>query len=323
MANEPLGSDRLAVFVAVEKHHGFSSAARELKRTQSAVSQAILHLERELGQRLFVRDGRRTELTDAGRLLLEHAERVLADLALARERLAALSDLRSGALVIGTTDTLACYFLPPVLLAYRARYPGVELRLDTRPSPVTAARVAERRVDVGVVTLPLPATAGGAGRSLAERLHYQALIAHEDVVICPREHPFSRRRRLRVEDLAKEPLLLLDRTTGSRSRLDAAFQRLGERPRVLMETASVEVLKRLTELGFGISVVPRLSVEREIAAKTLIAVELGGMGPRRNVGLVTPVRGSLSRAAAAFVELARAAAPAPGRAKRPGAAKIA
>ena len=96
--------------------------------------------------------------------MLVHAERILEEMAQTRSHLEAARDLRAGELVIGASDTLACYLLPPLLAAFRARYPGVELRLDNRPSPATALAVAERRVHVGVVSLPLPpdSTAGGA-----------------------------------------------------------------------------------------------------------------------------------------------------------------
>jgi DNA-binding transcriptional LysR family regulator len=301
----PLDSDRLLAFVTVARERGFSRAARVLGKTQSAVSQAVIQLEGELSQRLFVRDGKATRLTDAGVVLLEHAERVLEDMAQARERLAELGELRSGQLVIGATDTLACYFLPPVLAAFRARYPGVELRLDNRPSPATAVAVAERRVDVGVVALPLPTDLEARGRPIRERVQIDALAPYKDVVICPPDHALVRRRGVRVADLAGVPLLLLDQTTGTRAFLDAAFERAGVRPLVQMEMSSVEVLKRLVELGFGVSVVPAVSVEREVRARALVAMPLAGARRGRSVGLVTPASGQPSRAGAAFVEVAR------------------
>ena len=118
--------------------------------------QAVALLERELGAVLFRRQGRGATPTEAGRLLLGHAERILEEMTRARNHLEAARDLRAGELVIGASDTLSCYLLPPLLAGFRERYPGVELRLDNRPSPATALAVAEGRVQVGVVTLPLP-----------------------------------------------------------------------------------------------------------------------------------------------------------------------
>ncbi len=303
----PLDADQLLAFVTVARERGFSRAARKLGRTQSAISQAVARLEQDLDARLFVRSGRTTELSAAGRALLARAERILDEMARAREGLEALHELTSGQLAVGTSDTLAYYVLPPILAAFRARYPGVELRLDNRPSPATAERVAERAVDVGVVTLPLPPGQRAGGRPIAERLRVEALAPQEEVVICRPDHPLARRRRVGLEAILAYPLLLLDRTTGARALLDAELARLGAAPAPAMEMSSVEVLKKLVELGLGVSVVPALAVAREVEAGVLAAARLSGLAVERSVGLVTPVEGPPSRAAAAFAAIARAA----------------
>jgi DNA-binding transcriptional LysR family regulator len=302
---EPIDSGRLHTFLVVAREGGFSRAARRLARTQSSVSQAVAQLERELGATLFQREGRGARPTEAGRLLLGHAERIFEEMARTRSHLEAAADLRAGELVIGASDTLACYLLPPLLAAFRARYPGVELRLDNRPSPATALAVAEGRLQVGVVSLPLPAGLTAGGRPLAERVRCEPLVAQADVAILPPGHPLARRARVRVRDLLGGPLLLLDRTTASRAFLDRAFARLPRRPDVVMEMSSVEVLKRLVELGFGVSVVPAWAAAREHAAHTLVARPLTGLPARRAVGLAVPVTTPLPRATAAFVDLAR------------------
>jgi DNA-binding transcriptional LysR family regulator len=299
-----LDTDRLVAFVAVVREGGFSRAARALGKTQSAVSQAVLHLERELSVRLFVRDGHSTRPTEAGRLLLGHAERALAELRRAKDELSALESLSRGRVAIGTSDTLAYYLLPPVLSAFRARFPGVELRLDNRPSPATAIEVAEGRLDVGIVTLPLPSQLEARGRPVLPRLVVERLAPHDDVVIFPPGHALEGRKRVRMEDLAPHPLVLLDGSTATRGFLDAAFEEQGIRARISLEMSSVEVVKRLVELGFGVSVVPALSVTREVRANALVTRALAGRR-RRHVGLVLSRNGPPSRAASVFAELLR------------------
>jgi DNA-binding transcriptional LysR family regulator len=298
----PLDSDRLLAFATVARESGFSRAARVLGKTQSAVSQAVLQLERDVGLPLFVRDGRATRLTDAGRELLDRTERIFSEMEAARQRISALGELSTGRLSIGTSDTLACHLLPPVFRAFRERFPGIELKLENRPSPETARAVLERRVDLGVVVLPFEDAAGAAASR--DKVEVVPLVRHVDTVICLPDHPLARRRRVRARDLAAEPLLLLDRTTGTRAHVDAAFERARVRPRVTMEMGSVEVLKRLVELGFGVSIVPGMAVRTEVARGSLAAVGFSGGGRRRSVGIVTPKSAALSPATRAFVATA-------------------
>jgi DNA-binding transcriptional LysR family regulator len=301
-----IDSGRLHAFVVVAREGGFSRAGRRLSRTQSSISQAVAQLERELGCRLFEREGRGVRLTEAGRLLLGHAQEILEQMARTRSHLEAAGDLRAGELVIAASDTLACYLLPPLLATFRARYPAVELRLLNRPSPATALAVAERVAHLGLVSLPLPEDLASGGRPIGERVRVQRLMSQSDVVILPAGHPLGDRARLTPRHLLGLPLLLLDRTTATRAFLERAFAKLPAPPRVVMEMSSVEVLKRLVELGFGASVVPAWATARETAEGSLIARPLGGLPARRAVGLVTPLVDPLPRATAAFVELARA-----------------
>ena len=287
--------ERLSAFRAVAREQSFSRAGARLFKTQPAVSQAVRSLEEELGQRLFVR-GRRSVLTPAGRVLLEHVEQAFDALERGRARLEALGELREGELAIGTSDTNACYVLPPVLRAFRARHPGVELRISNRPSPAAAEQVAAREVDVGFVTLP----AQRAG------LVSEPLVEREDVAICAPGHALASRRRVDLDTLLRHPLLLLDRGSSTRSFIDARLRAGGGDVHVAMELGSIEVIKALVALDFGVSIVPRIAVLAEVAAGSLHALRVFRRAEWRSLGVIYPARGPLARAAEVFVELARA-----------------
>jgi DNA-binding transcriptional LysR family regulator len=291
-----LRSDRLQVLVAVNDAGGFSRAAATMGLSQSSVSQAVAALERDVGEPLFTRAGRGVRLTVAGRALVEHSRLVLVQLAHARDELLALRDVSSGTLALGTSDTLATHLLPPVFAKFRARHPGVDLRLDNRPSPAIAAAVASGALDLGVVSLPLPPGLDSASQALTQ----VPLVRQRDVVITPRRHALARRAKVRFADLAPYPLVLLDRTTASRAWLEAHFAAAHVTPHVAMEMSSVEVLKRLVSLGFGVSVVPSLAVNR---GDGVVSVPLAGVETWRQVGLVHGP--SPTRATRAFIDLAR------------------
>jgi DNA-binding transcriptional LysR family regulator len=259
------------------------------------VSQAIRALEDAVEERLFLRLGRTIELTAAGRILLEHVDESFAALDRARARLSALHELETGELVIGTSDTNACYVLPPVLAAFRARHPGVEVRISNRPSPGTEAQVLAHEVDVGFVTLP-----AGSDKLVAE-----PLARREDVAIFAPDHPLAGRKRIRLAQLLDSPLLLLDTGSRTRSFIDERLAAERARPRLAMELASIEVVKRLVALGFGVSVVPRIAVEAEVAAGTLASAAVFTRAQARSLGVVYARTAPLSRAAEVFVEMAR------------------
>ncbi len=291
-----LEAERLRVFRAVAREGSFSRAAARLHRTQPAISQAIRALEEEIGEALIVRLGRSNALTEAGRLLLQAAEDSARVLEEGLAQLEARRALLRGELVIGTSDTTACYLLPPVLARFRARHPAIELRIANRPSPRTAEQVRAREVDLGLVTLPLPVTRG---------LRVERLMEREDVAILPPDHALAHRRRLSPSDLLDHPLVLLDRGSQTRHLIDRALRDQGRPPHIAMELASIEVVKRMVTLGFGVSIVPAVAVEAEVGAGTLLARPILPRKAQRALGAVTVDRGSPSPAAAAFLAIAR------------------
>ena len=147
--------DQLKGFLETAREKSFTRAAEKLFRTQPAVSLQIKSLETELGQRLFERHGKRVSLTEAGRLLYSRAEQVLSILETIPHDMSGLGELRTGRLMIGTSDTNCAYVLPPVVETFRKVYPGVEIQLTDRMSPEVARLVVDGTVDFGIATLPV------------------------------------------------------------------------------------------------------------------------------------------------------------------------
>ena len=288
-----LDTDRLKAFLAVANERNFSRAAEKLFRTQSAVSQAVRLLEREVGETLFLRLGRTTELTPAGRVLLEHVEEAFYALERGRARIRALKELREGELTVAASDTTTCYILPKTLAAFRRHYPGVEIRILNRPSPVAAQLVAAHDADVGIVTLPIE----------HPKLASEPLRVREDVAICAAAHPLAKRAKVSMKELLGYPLILLDRGSNTRSFIDRTMETEGLTPTIAMEVGSIEVIKKLVELDFGISIVPRVSVQQEVRQGALKTIRLFDKKDWRVTGIVYPRKGMANVAAEAFVNL--------------------
>jgi len=290
-----MDTERLMAFRAVAREKSFSRGAEAVFKTQPAVSHAIKLLEQDMGERLFVRMGRTTELTPAGHVLLEHVEQAFQTLEEARTRIEGLKELRHGTLTIAASDTTTCYILPNALRRFRKRYPGVEVRISNRPSPVAARQVAARRADLGFVTLPIE----------HPKLTSEKLIVREDVAICAPDHRLSNRRHVTLAQLVEYPLLLLDRGSNTRTFIDTQLEDARLVPDIAMELGSIEVICRLVQLDFGVSIVPRLAVEDAVKQKMLHMIRVFDKADCRTLGVVYPASGIASRAAQVFLNMLR------------------
>src|SRR5437762_10348948 len=149
----------LAALEAVGRRHSFGRAARELGYTQSAVSQQISHMERIVGQRLVDRPGgpKPVELTEAGRLLLRHADAIVAQIDAAQADLAALAEGAAGPLRVGIYQSVGARILPALLRRFREAWPRVEVQVIEETDAADLLRLLEHgELDLTFADLPLP-----------------------------------------------------------------------------------------------------------------------------------------------------------------------
>ncbi len=288
--------ERLNAFLAVAREKTFTRAAETLFRTQPAVSQSIRLLEEDLGEPLFLRLGRSAVLTEAGQILLEHVNQAFDAFDQGRIRIQALKELREGRLSISASDTTTCFILPDILRLFRDRYPGIELRILNRPSPEAARQVADRETDIGIVTLPID----------HPKLKTEAIVAREDVAICAPSHSLASRSRIAFRDLLSYPLLLLDQGSNTRRFFDTKLAETGLVPDITMELGSIEVIKKMVEMDFGVSIVPHIAVVSEVSQGKLGVLHLFGKTECRQLGFVYPSKGVLPLAARVFMKLMKA-----------------
>jgi DNA-binding transcriptional LysR family regulator len=277
----------LKAFVEVAGRASVSRAAHALHLTQPTISKRLQALEAALGQRLFDRVGRKLQLTDAGRTLLPHAQRVLDSVEDGRRALALLSDTVSGKLSIGTSHHIGLHRLPPVLRRFTRAYPQVELDLHFMDSEVACEAVIAGTLELGVVTLP--------GKPLPH-LAMQRVWADPLAVVVAAKHPLARKRRPRLADLAALPAVMPDERTYTHRIVTEALQRHGLAPRILLATNYLETLKMLVAIGLGWSVLPRSMLDASIRA-----LRIPELAVQRELGAVWHERRTLSAAARAFV----------------------
>ncbi|HTV83366.1 MAG TPA: LysR substrate-binding domain-containing protein [Acidobacteriaceae bacterium] len=285
--------EQLRTFLEVSRLKSFSRAARKLLRTQPAISAQIRSLEEEVGARLFDRDGGKVTYTSAGRLFEPFAEYCIE-----RQRhilLAVAEQERSprGELSISANEATHLYVLPQVFAQFRRQYPRVMLSVVRAERLQTVESVVNREVDFGVVSLPVR-----DARLTVELIHRDELA-----LVAPKGHPLAGRGTVKVQEVAKFPLLLPAQGR-RREQLDELFRVKEIRARVAMEVESSEMLKRYVSVGLGLGFLPRTNVAQEERAGSLSLLSLDGVRLARDLALVFRKDRQLSRAAQEFLEIA-------------------
>ncbi|HEY5719021.1 MAG TPA: LysR family transcriptional regulator [Gammaproteobacteria bacterium] len=284
----------LQAFVSVARLGSFSLAAEQLHLTQPAVSKRVVALEESLEARLFDRLGRRVLLTEAGALLLERAEQVLAGLSEVRHRIHDLAGGVRGRLALATSHHIGLHRLPPVLRAFRSGYPEVLLELAFLESEEASAGVLTGSLELAVVTLP---------QAAEPRLLTQPLWRDTLRVVTARDHPLVARSAVTVTELLRYPAILPGAETVTRQIIEQAFAAHGGAPRVELSTNYLETIRMLVGVGLGWSVLPESLLDERIAV-----LPVPGLGMQRQLGVVHLRGRTLSNAAQAMQATLRLAA---------------
>jgi DNA-binding transcriptional LysR family regulator len=236
--------EQLRVFIAVAERQHMTRAAESLHLAQSAVSAAIAALEARHGARLFHRVGRGIELTEAGSLFLNEARAVLARAEAAELVLAELGGLQRGTLAIHASKTIASYWLPRHLVAFRRAYPAIDIRLSVGNTAEVAAAVHEGLAEIGFIE----------GAVDAPMLSVTQVAQDQLVVVVGAEHAWATAERMELSQLIDTEWVLREPGSGTRSEFEAALSAAGvdlEHLRIALELPSNEAIRAAVEAGLG------------------------------------------------------------------------
>jgi DNA-binding transcriptional LysR family regulator len=286
--------EQLRVFVAVAERQHVTRAAEALNLTQSAVSAAIAALEGRHETKLFSRVGRGIELTDPGRLFLTEAKAILARVEAAELALAEASGLKSGTLSVQASQTIASFWLPRHLVAFRRAYPGIDVRLSIANTVQVAAAIHAGTAELGFVE----------GEVLDPALVSRPVARDQMMVVVGADHPWAGREIVKATEIADTEWVLREEGSGTRSVFEQALTGLGVRLtdlRIAMELPSNEAVRAAVEAGMGATAISASVVAPSIEAGLLHAVPL--KLPDRYFYELHHAERYHSRAAEALIEL--------------------
>jgi DNA-binding transcriptional LysR family regulator len=281
------------VFCDLVESGSFSQSAVRNFVTQSAVSQQIRGLESRFNTSLLVRDGRSVYPTEAGRILYAGASEILERFERLDLQLKSVGEEMTGNLRIATIYSVGLYEMSVAIKTFMKNYPKVNLHVEYCRANRVYEECLKGAADIGVVTYPKP------------RKGFQVLPLPADklILICPPQHPFARKRQIGVRKLNGQDFVAFERDIPSRRAIDKIFREHNIQVRVVMELDNIETIKRSVEIGTGISIVPLLSVQREVQAGVLAQVHFSHQTFLRPLGVIVKRNRTLTPSAQRLIEL--------------------
>ncbi len=272
----------------------FTRAAQTLHITQPTLSKAIKSLEEELGVELFKRDGKRIELTDAGRAITGQAHNITEAFHNLTLELEDLTNLNKGVIRIGIPPMAGSSFFPQVLRQFRQKYPGLVIQMVEDGAKKLETKVAEGKLDVGVVLLPVD----------GERFDSFTVIKERLKVIVQTGHPLAGNGSVPLRQLAEEPFILFKEEFALHDRIIAECHRAGFRPNVQYESSQWDFIYELAAAGLGVAMLPE-TICRSLDTRRVAVLDLVEPQIPWHLGMIWGKKSYLPLAAREWVRFTR------------------
>lgn len=283
--------DYYRIFYETARCRSFSVAAQRLYISQSAISQCIHQLERDLNAQLFVRTRKGVSLTNEGQLLFLKVESAITSIEQGEKQLDRLRHLEAGELRIAAGDTITTHFLLKYLEAYHATYPNIRIEMANSYSSQMLTLVKEGKADLAFVNMPME----------DEELVFEPCLEINDVFVCGPD--FEKKAAYSWEEVAGLPLILIEKNASSRHFLEKNFKERGISLHPQIEVAVHDLLIRFASIHLGISCVIEQFSKAELEQGIITKIPLDPPLPKRSIGCAYLKNAPLSYAAKAFLDM--------------------
>ena len=283
-----MDTNQLSAFITVAETGSFSLAAEKLYLTQPAVSKRIAVLEQILSTSLFDRIGKRVSLTEAGKVLLPRASKLVRELDDARLAIQNLARQVSGRLPIAASHHIGLHRLPPVLKNFSRQYPDVMMDISFLDSEQAYKQVLHGEVELAIVTLAL---------DNVDRIQQRAIWNDELQVMTSTDHPLTKYRKLQLSDLLQYPAILPGENTFTRQLIDKLFRDNRLQLNVEMSTNYLETIRMIVSIGMAWSILPVSMLDPGLKALPIRNINLS-----RKLGYIYHLEHTQSNACRAFTQ---------------------
>ncbi|SES68556.1 LysR family transcriptional regulator, transcription activator of glutamate synthase operon [Salinibacillus kushneri] len=269
---------QIKYFIKVAELEHVSEAAAELHVAQSAVSRQIANLENELGVKLFLRGGRKIQLTPVGEIFLERVKSAMVEFEKAEREIYEYLNPESGNIRLGFPTSLAAKTLPNVISAFRKEHPQIGFQLYQGTVSELTEAVISGQIDIAFVS-PVP--------SHHEEVKGHIFFTEKMMALLPNNHEFANEPYLRLVQLRYEPFVIFRQGYHIREIIMKACSQVGFQPRIAFEGEDVDTIKGLVSAGLGVSLLPEITLN-DLPMRDTKPVEIIEPNVSRTVGIILP-----------------------------------
>ena len=285
---------QLKYFVSIVDTGSMTKAAERCFISQPSISQQLSKLEDNIGQKLFSREHGKLVLTDPGQIMYEQAQKILTDVEETKRRVSDANDTGGGSVSIGILPTLAPFILPNMLLSLTDKYPNAVVTIREEVSEAIVAAAARGEIDILIEVLPFDET----------HLDVETLFLDEFYVAVHQDHPLAKIDEIPINALNDTPFILLEDMHCLARQIENYCFNKRYVPKVMFQASQLATVKQLIELQYGISLLPRISIDDNLDS-SIRYIKLQGDKPVREVVLAIAKDRYLSPASEYFVSIVK------------------
>ena len=283
--------ENLKIFTDLVETESFSKAGRLNGITQSAVSQQLRSMEKQLDITIVDRSTKHFRLTPEGALLHQSAKQILECYLKLQNDLMDMRNVVNGVIQVSTIYSIGLHDLPPFMRNFLQKYPQVNVRVEYRRSNMVYDDVLQNSVDVGLVAYPVR----------HRKIEIVPILEEKLVVACSPAHEFANRDSVRLADLNGQKLIGFDQDYPTRKATDAIFKEARINVNVVKEMDNIETVKQAVEINAGIALLPLGSLGKEVSSGRIKAIPVGDRDLVRPMALIYKRGRVLTPALRAFI----------------------
>ena len=276
------------IFYYVGSLGKISLAAQKLCISQPAVSQAVKHLETQLGTKLFIRTPKGVRLTTEGEVLFSYIKQGYEYILLGEKKFKEMLDLESGEIRIGASDMTLKYYLLPFLEKFHKEYPNIKVSVTNAPTPETIQYLETGKIDFGIISEPF---------QISKDMVVKPVKEIEDVFVAGSQFDQYRGKKLEFSDLEHMPIICLENNTSTRTYVDDFLLKKNVILRPEFELAMSDIIVQFSIRNMGIGSIVRSFAQKYIQSGELFELEFKEKIPKRRICIATSKKIPVTNAA--------------------------